>query len=381
MQRYLRFRARSLSLNISCRPPRCRRPGQLQNVDVLAVNSSADLLQPLSSSTQEHPPPFHVFMNKNPLRNNKSNLYEDSNWYHERDEVPDTWCPTREEVDAIAHEKFPGWTDEDFRKDMSKRVASPDFSDEDSDSNEVAQLSQPRSDNLNNVLQLSRAADGKSRGSARGRLISNVFADAKAAEEWRNDPQNKDKEEWCPTPEEHRAWLHDNGYDTGQYDYSGDRDDDDDDDTIHDTTHKTSHSTAHNPANKPFNDITGNIANNTTNNITIDAALNCAKRINEPPSQKLHTEAQSVNSKNSNIVKISTSDAATNSWPPVAKATRTRTHFMDGHQSLCVLNELRYYQSWDDCIGGSGLDFDTGNILPYESWAQFELRGRGMGMR
>ncbi|KAK3170648.1 hypothetical protein OEA41_002729 [Lepraria neglecta] len=138
--------------------------------------------KPLSSSTQEHPPPFHVFVNKNPLRNNQSNLYEDSNWYHERDEVPDTWCPTQEEVDAIAHENFPGWTNEDFRKDMSKRVASPDFSDEDSDGSEVAQLSQPRSDNLNNDLQLSRAADGKSRGSARGRLISNVFADAKTAE-------------------------------------------------------------------------------------------------------------------------------------------------------------------------------------------------------
>lgn len=72
------------------------------------------------------------------------------------------------------------------------------------------------------------------------RLISHVFADAKAAEERRNDPQNKDKEGWCPTPEEHRAWLHDNSYDTGQYDDSEDRDedDDDDDDTIDDTTHK-----------------------------------------------------------------------------------------------------------------------------------------------
>ena len=38
---------------------------------------------------------------------------------------------------------------------------------------------------------------------------------------------------------------------------------------------------------------------------------------------------------------------------------------MDGHQSLCVLNELRYYQSWDECIAGSDLDFDTSNILPY----------------
>lgn len=89
--------------------------------------------------------------------------------YHERDEVPDTWCSTQEEVGAIAHEKFPGRTD-DFRKDMTKCVASPDFSNEDSDSNEVAQLSQPRSNSLKNVLQLSRAADGKSKGSSRGPL-------------------------------------------------------------------------------------------------------------------------------------------------------------------------------------------------------------------
>ena len=60
---------------------------------------------------------------------------------------------------------------------------------------------------------------------------------------------------------------------------------------------------------------------------------------------------------------------------------------MDGHQSLCVLKELRYYQPWDDCIASSDLDFDTDNITPYfrglrcESWVQFELRGRGIGMR
>ena len=171
-------------------------------------------------------------------------IYEDSNLYHERDEVPDTCCSTQEEVGAIAHEKFPGRTDEDFRKDMTKvlrRLTSPMKTPTATKWLSSHSLDQTVSTTFFNYLVLLTASQ---REVVVARLISHVFADAKAAEEWRNDSQNKDKEEWCRTPEEHRAWLHDNSYDTGQYDDSEDRDededddDDDDDDTIDDTTHK-----------------------------------------------------------------------------------------------------------------------------------------------